>query len=199
MSSHLHLSFNMASLTTTSTPVRSKRGDMFEAEDDDQGDLSVPAAPRKSKRRRLPPISTAVAGVVEASDPLLCSQFPENLYASQIVPATPICVSPPRIETVSNTADEPSRIDRFLDTYERRTEPPAKFLVKLKYFPENIITLKEFGLDGNFHGSAHRLHVTWKQFAKLTKLKLISHVEQFPQNFWEVIEKAEKDAEDRET
>lgn len=46
LSSHLHLSFNMASLTTTSTPVRSKRGGMFGGENDDL------SAPRKSKRQR---------------------------------------------------------------------------------------------------------------------------------------------------
>lgn len=186
----------MATTTTTDllTPRPRKRRSTFddtvENSPHSMDDLSTPDAPHKIKRFRPSRTTTiGVSGIVEDLDPFQASQFtdgrqlPEN---SQIHDSLPVIQTPSTVK-----AEEPARIDLFLDDVEMRTKRPAKFLVVLKsLLKEDGDKLSELGLDEDYN-SGYRMRVSWMQFARLMDRKLVKEVEGFPENYWQVMMGAE--------
>ena len=186
--------------TTTNTlltPKRPKRSGSFddtgENGPEDKDDLLPPFAPRK--RGRFLRTSAGVRGVVEDADPCLSSKLPESQIDAENYPGLPLSRTPSK-----SSVDESAGIDRFIDDYKKRTKTPSQFLISLiDLSKEDTAKLRELGHNGGYDGVGHRLRVSWMQYAKLMELKLVRAVEEFPENFWRVMERAEEEAKGRKT
>lgn len=179
----------LATATSLRTPKRSST--TYEKDGDD---LAATRAPPRPKRSRTSYPSAGVSSVAEDNDPYQSSQVPETPTPHHLNDRAPFY----QITTVAK-ADETARVNDFIDHYEMSTKTPTKFTVVLRYLQEeHRIKLKELGLeDDDYRGGGHRMHVTWSQYGKLAQLKLIMEVEAYPDNFFDVLERADKEVEGR--
>jgi len=191
----------MATFTTATSLQTPKRSSTTYEKGGNE--VSATRAPSR-KRTRTSYSSADVSSVVEDHDPFQSSQVPETQFESQAfgsqVPETlnphHLNDGPPfsQITAVAKT-DETARINDFIDHYEMSTKTPTKFTVVVRYLQEEHRNkVEELGLtDNDYRGGGHRLRVTWLQYGKLLQLKLIIEVEAYPDNFFSVLERADKE------